>query len=101
MTSKPISALTSMNSVDFGKWKLVIRPSIALKRYPGVMKMAVSPSKGRMIRSSPVALSSRRRLVVPTEIRRPPEARTALFVPRRHDLEELEHLRQPVPRVRL
>jgi hypothetical protein len=32
MTSRPISALTSMNNVERGKWKFVIRPSIALKR---------------------------------------------------------------------
>ena len=41
------------------------------------MKIAVSPSNGRMMPSSSAALSSRRRLVVPTAINRPPAARAA------------------------
>ena len=67
-----------MNRVDFGRWKLVISPSMPLKRYPGVMKIAVSPSKGWICPPSSQALSIRRSDVVPTEIRRPPDARTAL-----------------------
>ena len=31
-TAGTVKALTSMNSVDFGRWKLVIRPSAARKR---------------------------------------------------------------------
>ena len=33
--SRPASALTSMISVDSGRWKFVIRQSRILKRYPG------------------------------------------------------------------
>ena len=32
IVSNPISALTNMNKVERGRWKLVINPSIALKR---------------------------------------------------------------------
>ena len=35
MFSLPASVLTSISSVDSGRWKLVIRPSIALNLYPG------------------------------------------------------------------
>src|SRR5437868_178766 len=42
------------------------------------MKIAVSPSNGLTIPSSPVALSSKRRLVVPTAMIRPPAARAML-----------------------
>ena len=30
-----LTALMSMISVDFGRWKFVTNPSITLKRYPG------------------------------------------------------------------
>ena len=46
MTSSPISALTSMNRVERGRWKLVIRPVDRPEAVPGVMKIAVSPSNG-------------------------------------------------------
>ena len=44
------------------------------------MKIAVSPSNGRMTPSSPQALSIRRRLVVPTAMIRPFEGDTAIFI---------------------
>ena len=44
----PISAETSIISVDFGRWKFVISPSATRKSKPGVMKMSVSPRQGRM-----------------------------------------------------
>src|SRR3546814_15407787 len=47
MRSVPANAQTSMNRVERGRWKLVKSRSTILKRYPGVMKMSVSPAKGR------------------------------------------------------
>ena len=46
MVSKPEKAETSMNSVERGRWKLVISTSTTRKRKPGVMKMSVSPDEG-------------------------------------------------------
>ena len=64
-----------MNRVERGRWKLVSSKSTALNRYPGVIKRFVSPEKGRMRPLSSAAVSSRRRLVVPTATTRPPAAR--------------------------
>ncbi len=66
-----------MNSVDFGRWKLVISTSTALNRKPGVMKMSVSPIKGFRVPVARAAVSSSRMLVVPTATMRPPLALAA------------------------
>ncbi len=52
---------------------------MARKRYPGVIKISVSPSKGWITPCSSAALSRSRRLVVPTETMRPPLARVAFI----------------------
>ena len=43
MVCSPQNAHTSMNSVERGRWKLVISTSTARKRKPGVMKIEVLP----------------------------------------------------------
>ena len=67
-----------MNSVERGRWKLVIRMSTARKRWPGVMKSEVSPANGRMRPRSSAALSRMRAVVVPTQTMRPPFARDSV-----------------------
>ena len=67
-----------MKSVERGKWKLVRRISTARNRYPGVMKISVSPLKGSIAPSSVLALSNNRNEVVPTATMRPPATRAPL-----------------------
>src|SRR2546426_281325 len=52
-----------MNSVERGRWKLVISTSTARNRSPGVRNKAVSPENGRKVPSSAAAVSSRRNAV--------------------------------------
>src|SRR5437868_15259658 len=49
-----------MKTVERERWKYVISTSFALKRYPGVMKIDVSPDHGAIMPSSCAALSSSR-----------------------------------------
>ena len=43
MFSRLLNADTSITKVDLGKWKLVIKPSIALYVNPGYIKISVHP----------------------------------------------------------
>ena len=78
MVSRPEKAETSMNRVERGRWKLVIRASTARIGTPGVMKISVGPEKARRRPLASAALSRSRSAVVPTATIRPPAARTAL-----------------------
>ena len=77
MRVRPEKALTSMNRVDFGRWKLVMMRSMALNRYPGVMKRFVSPLNGRSVPLLRAADSNVLTAVDPTAVILPPPARTA------------------------
>ena len=70
-------------SVDFGRWKFVIIPSIALNSYPGKIKILVQPEEATNFPLCSVAIVSRVRVeVVPTEIMRPPFRVRCLVKPR-------------------
>ena len=43
MFSRLLNLDTSITKVDLGKWKLVIKPSIALYVNPGYIKISVHP----------------------------------------------------------
>ena len=77
--SLPASALTSMISVDSGKWKFVIRQSTTWNVLPGSRKSDVlAPSRAVISpASASQALSRLRTLVVPTAMTRPPHARAS------------------------
>ena len=78
--SSPENAATNMKRVDLGKWKLVIILSAILKRYPGVINIFVSPTKGSITPLSLAAVSNNRRDVDPTGITFPPELRALLMI---------------------
>ena len=70
--SLPANALTSIISVDAGRGKFVISPSITLNCLPGYMKMSVQPVFSERIFPSRPAVSSVLVEVVPTAITLPP-----------------------------
>jgi len=67
-------AETSINSVDFGWWKLVISESITLNSNGGLMNLSVQPRMGFRPLGVTTADSSARTTVVPTATTRLPEA---------------------------
>ena len=73
MNSLPAKADTSIKSVDFGKWKFVIKLSTHLYLYPGYMYIPVSASTAltKPVFSSAI-VSNTLQEVVPTAITLPP-----------------------------
>ena len=57
-----------MIKVDFGKWKFVIKPSIALNSYPGYIKISVQPLSAMNLSFLLRIVSNVLVEVVPTEI---------------------------------